>query len=212
MPPDQQLALAKARIDSAEATGRNAASNFNRVQEKVFDDIAKSFQQLSLVAAGTISLSVTFLGYVISKTGASTILAQHMISIPILWVLFLSWGCLLVTMVLGLMYGLTHAWYWYALTGHDWAKNGIEVWDAHIAHDALGGVTIRPETAAPITRAEMDQTRQAWIETTGVFASHKGRHEFLLRWSRRIAVATFVIGLAFLLVFVVVVVHNLASV
>ncbi|MHB1769479.1 MAG: hypothetical protein ACYCPH_00090 [Minisyncoccota bacterium] len=209
MPPEQQLA--RARIENAEALGREAARYYNKTQEKVFDDIAKGLQQISLVAAGTISLSITFLGYVIEKSSDQILLVEHLLHIPILFILFGSWCLLLLSVILGLLYRLIHSWNWYALAGNAWAQHGIEVWDAHLAHNALGGVTIAPESPdTPLTREHMEKTKLTWIGTTNTFASHRKRYEFLLRWCRRITIGAFILGLLLLLIFVIVVAYNLA--
>lgn len=212
MPPEQQLA--KACIESAQENGRQAAIYFNNAQEKTFENIAKGLQQLSLVAAGTISLSITFLGYLIGNVHSATVLTSTILGgLPILWVLFASWGLLLVSVVLGLLYRIIHAWNWYALAGHAWAERGTEVWNAALAYDDVGGVTLGAEdSGAPMSRNKMEETKRAWIKTTGVFKSAKDRTDFFAKWSRRITIYAFILGLACLLVFVITAANTIASI
>ncbi len=69
--------------------------------------------KLSYISAGTISLSITFLGYVLSiGSSARSILNFPLIfNIPTIHILFLSWIFLFISVFLGIIIRIPNAWH-----------------------------------------------------------------------------------------------------
>lgn len=212
--PSQQSLTAQIQV--ADKTVQGAGEYFNKTQERMFENIAKGLQQLSIVAAGTISLSITFLGYLIN---AQQSIGRDMLSlnlwgaVPILWVLFVSWLFLFITIVLGLVYPFVNAWYWISYTGHEWAKGGIAHWSTRLTYVTAGydfEFSDAPNRFDGI--AQMQENKTTWESVVSKYKSSCEFYAFLTRYCRRTAIASFVIGLIILFIFIVAAVSNLALV
>lgn len=81
--------------------------------EKLWGAIVKTLEKLSLISAGTISLSITFLGYIlgIGPTARSVLSSHVAFGIQISDVLFLSWIYTAISLFLGIIIRTPIAWH-----------------------------------------------------------------------------------------------------
>lgn len=72
--------------------------------DQLWNGIIKTLNNLSYISAGAISLSITFLGYILSiNPPVRYILYMPIYKIPTIYVLFLSWFFLFIAMFLGII-------------------------------------------------------------------------------------------------------------
>jgi len=72
--------------------------------DQLWNGITKALNNLSYIAAGAISLSISFLGYILSiNPSVRYILRLPISNIPTIYVLFLSWFLLLLTIFFGII-------------------------------------------------------------------------------------------------------------
>lgn len=95
-----------------------AAKMFTAVQEGVGASFLDVLEKLALYSAGIVSLSVTFIGYLVSNK--LTILSSALWGVPLRYVLFLSWFLLVVSMLAGLFARWFHAGYRHANAGEEY--------------------------------------------------------------------------------------------
>ena len=122
--------------------------NFEQT-EKLWNEIVETMNKLSYISAGTISLSITFLGYVLSiGLSARVVLNSPIIyKIPIVDVLFLSWILLFLCVFLGIIIRIPNAWYLFNAHVNVWFENlaknttlGDEKNYKFVADSAKGGM------------------------------------------------------------------------
>lgn len=107
---DQQL-IAKQRHDvSTEALSKSAES-FNQAQIDTIEAQIYVVEKMAFYSAGAISLSITFLGYLLQKY--NVLLTQHFLFLPVYYVLYLSWICSTITIVTGIFTKKIDAMYRY---------------------------------------------------------------------------------------------------
>lgn len=87
-------------------------NNFEQTTN-LWNEITKTLTKLSYISAGTISLSISFLGYILSiGSSARFILSLPFIfNIPTIYLLFLSWVFLFISLFFGIIIRIPNAWY-----------------------------------------------------------------------------------------------------
>lgn len=86
--------------------------NFQQT-EKLWNEIVETMNKLSYIAAGTISLSITFLGYILNNNSS----IKSILTLPVVYnistinILFLSWIILFFCVFLGIVVRIPNAWY-----------------------------------------------------------------------------------------------------
>jgi len=72
--------------------------------DQLWNGITKTLNNLSYIAAGAISLSITFLGYILSiNPSVRYVLRTPIYHIPTIYLLFLSWIILFLTIFFGIV-------------------------------------------------------------------------------------------------------------
>jgi hypothetical protein len=86
--------------------------NFEQA-EKLWSEIVETMNKLSYIAAGTISLSITFLGYILSIGSSARSILNSPIAykIPTVDILFVSWILLFLSVFLGIIIRIPNAWH-----------------------------------------------------------------------------------------------------
>jgi hypothetical protein len=178
-----------------------ARQSSNRLRQKLFEEndvnrlsIERFFNTLTLVAGGTLALSLTYLGYLKTATGGQP---TH------LWTLKTSWGMLLACLAFSVFYNNFHTRYVaharlreYAASMKAQRKADIEGADKVPVIDYEGKQWDSGELKTTLTKEmEKFESDVQW---------HKKRENFyagLYAWDARAAQSTFILGLAFLLAF-----------
>jgi hypothetical protein len=203
--PEESQRLNSVVVSASQAAAK-AGVSFNDTQIKVNEDIVQALQQLSYVAAGTISLSITFLGYLLSQ-GETTraVLASHfLMGIPLIWLLFVSWILLSVAVILGLLYRFFNSWYLYGTAGSDWAETNKKAKEKMLEFIDAGLPIFFEETNdREQGRTGVDESKRNYAMLHGVFKSNTRIYTHLTYLSRRVAIAVFISGMLLLLVFVI---------
>lgn len=114
------LQAEKIKFDQAEQQMLNASQRLDDTSLKVNEDLIKTVEKFALYSAGIISLSITFLGYLIEQN--KTILLTEMYKISLIGYLFLSWIFLVITLIIGLMVRFWNAFYLFYETTSDYLK------------------------------------------------------------------------------------------
>jgi len=155
---------------------------------KLWNEITETLSKLSYIAAGTISLSITFLGYVLN-IGAS---ARSILNLPLIYkiptidILFLSWILLFLSLFLGIIIRLPNAWYLF--NAH------IHLWFTRLAEKTTMGDEKNYKLVAD--SAESGRDKYQTIRSC-------------ILWP---AVSFFVLGILSLLIFVIIVANGLVNI
>lgn len=209
MPQFEEYHVLKTDMELANKEASDAISLFNTTQNKVNEDIAQGLHQLSYVAAGTVSLSITFLGYLLGQGEVAKLALHYSILgyIQVLWVLFGSWVLLFLVILGGQMYRFINAWYLYAEAGALWTERSASSKEKILNYATAGLPIIFRETCdreEGVTSLGTSKTN--YLSLNDTFKRNKEFWFLLVEWSRKLVVWAFIIGMLSLLVFVVAVV------
>lgn len=155
--------------------------------DQLWNGITKTLNNLSYTAAGAISLSVTFLGYVLSiNPSVRYILRAPIYGTPTIQLLFLSWILLFITIFFGIVVQLLIEKYLYdsqtALLFEDSKQ--------YVKEDDKKNV----DTVVEGGQASADKYRIA------------------SRWIQGITVISFALGIFLLMIFVIIVANGLVNI
>lgn len=154
--------------DASEEASKSG-EKFDQAQFEAIREKARFFDRLGLLSGGAIVLSVTFLGYVSSRP-----------SVKILWpfVLYISWGSLLVALLASMYRNWHHEDYLYYTRFAGWAEHLAKLKQAEIkVVQATGAVVVDPEgqrIAASKVIEELTSKCKGWATLEGT-ASTKAR-------------------------------------
>ncbi|MCX6716273.1 MAG: hypothetical protein NT077_04680 [Candidatus Taylorbacteria bacterium] len=154
---------------------------------KLWDEITETLNKLSYIAAGTISLSMTFLGYVLNiGSSARYVLRTIVFGIPIVDVLYLSWFFLLVSVFFGIVVRLWNAKYLWNSHFHLWFKD--------LSNNASGESKVNLESV--------------------VSDAEKGRDKYWLlsKCVQYSTIISFVLGIFLMIAFAIVVTNRLTAI
>ena len=92
---------------------------------KLWDETTETLNKLSYIAAGTISLSMTFLGYVlgIGAPARNILQSAGIFGLSLVYLLFLSWVLLFLSIFFGIVIRLSNARYLWNSHFHLWFKD-----------------------------------------------------------------------------------------
>lgn len=209
MPSIEEYQALRADIELASKEVGDAATIFNATQNKVNEDTVQGLHQLSYVAAGTISLSITFLGYLLGQgeVAKSALHSPFLGSVQILWILFSSWVLLFAVILGGQMYRFINAWYLYAEAGALWTERSMSSKGKILGYIIAGfPMTFRETNDKNEGVAHLEESKVNYSNLNSTFKKNKEFWFFLVRWSRKVTVWAFILGMLALLVFVIAVV------
>ena len=92
--------------------------------EKLSEATSLFFEKIAFYSAGIISLSITFLGYVLSKSGI--VLFDKALGIPLYYWIFTAWGFLFIALILSLYIRVFSAQYLSRQMHEKWIHFNIE--------------------------------------------------------------------------------------
>jgi hypothetical protein len=162
-------------------------NNNLKQHDQLWNGITKTLNNLSYTAAGAISLSVTFLGYVLSINPS----VRYILSAPIygtstIYLLFLSWIFLFITIFFGIVVQFLIEKYLYnsqtALLFEDSKK--------HVK--------------------EEDKTNVDFVVNSGQASANK--YKIASRWIQGITVVSFAFGIFLLMIFVIIIANGLVNI
>ena len=161
--------------------------NFEQVI-KLWNEATETLNKLSYIAAGTISLSITFLGYVLSiGSSARCILNLPLIyMIPTIDLLFLSWILLFLSLFFGIIIRLPNAWYLF--------NSHIDLWFTDLAEK---------------TKMDDKENYKSVIDFAKNGLDKYLKISFCIQW---LTVSFFVLGILALLIFVIIVANGLVNI
>jgi hypothetical protein len=198
--------LTKILLDSAQNKASQGASFFNETQKWVNEEIVQGLHNLSYFSAGTISISITFLGYLIGQGDkAHDVLTINLFcNFKILWVLFISWGFLFITLLIGLLARFSNAWYRNYEAAFNWLSLSEESEKHKIKYMASGGTIVSPTSSnQKDVIQEIEESKNNYSKLAEISKRKKGFYLDLTAWSRKISILCFILGMLLLLVFVI---------
>lgn len=161
--------------------------NFEQT-EKLWNEITETLGKLSYISAGTISLSITFLGYILSIGSSARAILNFPFScgIPLIYILFLSWILLFISLFLGIIVRMPTAWYLF--------NSHINLWFTKLAQNTKQG----------------DEKNYKFVADS----AEKGRDKYrgissFVRW---LTIIFFALGILSLLIFVIIVANGLVRI
>lgn len=90
----------KQAIEDAQDKMRKVVKEFSSMQYKYRKNINSIYEKMAFYSAGIISLSITFIGFLVSREQHLT---QHFLCIPIYVYIYSSWIILAITIILSLL-------------------------------------------------------------------------------------------------------------
>lgn len=214
MPPFEEYQKLKTDVDFASKEAGEAVATFNATQNKVNEDIVQGLHQLSYLAAGTISLSITFLGYILGQGEVARLALHHLVfvHIQVIWILFTSWIFLFLVILGGQMYRFINAWYLYAEAGALWTEKSASVKGKILDYVIAGMPIVFREAGDRVEgRTQLEVSKENYLNLNNTFKKSKEFWFLLVEWSRKIVVWMFILGMLALLVFVVAVVSRISQ-
>ena len=161
--------------------------NFEQT-EKLWSEITETLGKLSYISAGTISLSITFLGYILSIGSSARAILNFpfLCGIPVIYILFVSWILLLISVFLGIIVRMPTAWYLF--------NSHINLWFTKLAQNTKQG----------------DEKNYKYVADS----AEKGRNKYrgissFVRW---LTIISFTLGILFLIIFVIIVANSLVKI
>jgi len=204
---ESQLA-AKTALEDSQKEASRAIEQFNAEQMNYKERFLVIVDRIALFSVGTISLSVTFFGYLLSVN--RLVLHVILFGIPLYYYLYSSWILLLASSVSCLIYRLVDAQYLFYGAQHYMQKARKK------SHEALSRIY---ESDYPIIFSQ-DTTREKEIATAkknveileNIIGRTSKKENFLFtfsQWCKFCVGLFFVGGLVFLVVFAVVSTYRL---
>ena len=155
---------------------------------KLWDETTETLNKLSYIAAGTITLSITFLGYILSigPSARSILNTPYLHGMPIIYLLFLSWILLFLCVFFGIIVRLWNAKYlWNA---------HIHLWFTDLTEKSSGESKINLKSVADL--------------------ANKGKDKYwkISKYVQHGTLIFFALGILTLMIFAIVVASGLASI
>lgn len=201
MPTDPLIA--KADLDTASDSLNKSATNFNEVQNQVKDTYAYILERIGFYSAGIISLSITFLGYVIDKY--KSIFLGDFLKIHLFFYLYVSWCFLVLSLTLSFANRWFNNSYSYYVSNQDYMeknKTFKEKWLQLL------------QSGYPVVFREGEALEGSIIQTQGLVShwgklsdEHKTKRDIFLKlkdFSQNVVLICFVLGVSLLTIFVMV--------
>jgi hypothetical protein len=186
-----------------------AAKLYSDTNDKLGDAISTFYEKTAFYSAGIISLSLTFIGYILSKP--NNILFYKVCGLPLYYVIFAAWLSLFLSLILSLyirLFSSQHS----SLLAHN-------MWVGLYAKDRQNILEQVKAGQATVTGIEEDKLPE-WLETAGntvkeygTIVAHSDKklkiYDFVSHYIRIVASALFIIGALLTLVFAAIAILNL---
>jgi hypothetical protein len=197
--PEQHFALQRTTQAAETVTAASDAQRESNKETKSANE--RFYNNLALFSSGTIALSVTFMGYLKNQPKP---LAHPR------W-LITCWVCLLICAACSLFWTFVYGYYSHYFHERQTAETIKNKFEAEAKeYPTIVRGTINAQTRAPFSRTDIEGFQSNRREAAGIYEKREKsarRWELLYmhmwRWLGRIAHATFLIGLGFLLAFAV---------
>lgn len=124
----------KAKVENAQKEVQSAGQEFTEQQRGFKKSIAGIHEQIALYSSGIISLSITFLGYLLSSDKGVTAIQTARIIVPVYWILYVSWLLLTLSIVLMLLIKWFDALYLFFNSQHNYHQKRKELQEALIPY------------------------------------------------------------------------------
>jgi hypothetical protein len=186
--------LAEKRVREASAATKSARQVLDTVQETGRATEERFYNNLAIFSGGTITLSVTFLGYLKSLPNRVVLSEKLLIA---------SWIVLLVCLVTAQYESHFYSYYSHFATVGEYLDSLAKKYTVTAKEiDNLNIVNLTEDDIAEEQR-KMRQAAEIYDEKHAKTKSPKGIYMQLFRWSGRIARITFPVGLALLVLFAI---------
>ncbi len=197
--PEKHFALNRTTSAAETVTAVWAAQRKSSEETKSTNE--RFYNSLALFSSGTIALSVTLMGYL--KSLPKPLAHPHC--------LITCWICLMICAACSLFWPFVYGYYSHHF--HDWQtanalkeRNEVEAKE----YPTLARGTYSLQTGAPTSGREIEDFRSKRLEAAGIFEKRAGAakrqetlYKHLWQWLGRIAQASFLLGLIFLLTFAI---------
>ncbi len=97
-----------------------ATEAFSQTNDELMSVTASFFEKIALYSGGIISVSITFIGYLLSID--TTVLLQKFLGLHIYWIIFFGWLLLFLSLLLGIYIRLFSATYASRQMHSEWVK------------------------------------------------------------------------------------------
>lgn len=211
-PNIEQYQKERNNIESASKTATEAGEDFKQIQEDVNKEIIKGLNQLSYFSVASISLSITFLGYLLSSDNAKSLLTSTVWNIELLWILYASWILLLASLVTGLLVRFWNSFYLYYEGAHHWTSSMAKFKEAMVSFSDKGYPIVFNDIEDK--NAGMEELRKSGDKYKGISEENdkwKKFYFFLLIWGKRVAQVSFMLGMISLVLAIMLIVSKLVG-
>ena len=159
------------------------------------------YERIALYSGGIISASVTFIGYALSKS--DSVLLYEFWGVPLYTLIFVSWGALFASLVLGIYIGLFSAQHISRLFYYEWitrfAHNRSEMLEKIKRGEAnLDGVS---EDEMPARIREAEEAVQIYRGIPPIAKRMNRIYDFIAKYIRKATSGLFIFGCFSALVF-----------
>lgn len=203
MPPEYlQILKTKQELENAQNELENSRKIFNETSISYRNNILQVFEKIAFYSVGSISLSITYVGYVLSqKTG---VLSEIVFYMSLYVYLFISWGFLVVSLLTTLFVRWTDITYVFWARQKEYYQAKKKEHEKMIPFLETYPTLVFPSGKNKETEKAIYQTNIATLDTVLIptTVGYEKRSFLLDRIIRYIAIGSFVLGILVLLFFV----------
>lgn len=193
----------KQEAESAQNDANIAWEKFDKIQINHKKEVINIFEKMSLYSAGIISLSITFVGYVLSEN--KSVLLVNLINIPIYIFLYISWVVLAINLIIGLVIRWADSLYLFFNSQHFVHEKRKESEEKKLELlKTYSNLVFSKESG----RDEQIRICEINIETLNSHLIKETKNKenlyfISVKWLQKVSVTMFILGIIFLLIFVI---------
>ncbi len=190
-------------IDSAQKTAKEAADIFEASQRTYKRELITIYEKMSLFSAGIVSLSINFFSTLVPENKG--LLVEKVFYLSLIDYLYLSWIILTLNILLGLAVRWADSLYTFFSAQRNWHEKRKKVQEISTElNQSYSTIIYSPET----TREDQIEISKKNVETLKniLIPGTQKKETFyynVTSWNKRLATATFVLGIILLLFFVI---------
>ena len=198
-------------INNAQQAVNIASKEFNTIQIEINETRIKAIEKLAYFSSGTIALSITFIGSLLSDNFLK-VLQGLFFCIPLIYFLFLSWTLLILTVIASIIIRFWNASHLLHNRGYYWASSNKKLKEKMLEHLETGAPILFLDADTSVqAKEQMEESRVNYTNLEKEFESKKDFYLLLTNWLKKISIFSFIFGLIFLLAFAIIVTSRIIS-
>lgn len=179
-----------------------SAKAYSQTSDELMSAYASFFEKIALYSGGIISISITFIGYLLSKD--ATVLLQEFLGFHLYWLIFLAWALLFLSLMLGIYIRLFSATHMSKQMHSEWVKFFEKDRKEALQKIKSGEMSVNgiSEEELPSWLLGAEDTVNQYSEAVKKSEKSVRIYDFISLYIRKVAVTLFILGCLAILLFV----------